>query len=284
MNHKTVIKKVLMLALTLTDLSISQASFAQTLISQQPRAETEPQLQLPRDTATRNLELSAGGQSLSNGYGPWRELTLRGTYGLPGHVLQGEVSALRRFNKDGAYLGISDTYTFNDDWFGALALGAGDGAFYLPRYRVDATLFRKFLPDRNLVGSVGVGHYNAPDGHTDNSLSLGLVYYFKAPWIVEGGVRLNSSNPGAIRTQQQFVAVTWGRNKQDLVTGRYGWGGEGYLATAVATQLVNFQSDEASLVWRHWLSPRTGVLTGINRYKNPLYVRTGFNVGIFHDF
>ena len=284
MNHKTVIKKVLMLALTLTDLSISQASFAQTLISQQPRAETEPQLQLPRDTATRNLELSAGGQSLSNGYGPWRELTLRGTYGLPGHVLQGEVSALRRFNRDGAYLGISDTYTFNDDWFGALALGAGDGAFYLPRYRVDATLFRKFLPDRNLVGSVGVGHYNAPDGHTDNSLSLGLVYYFKAPWIVEGGVRLNSSNPGSVRTQQQYAAVTYGRDKQDLVSARYTWGAEGYQAIAANVQIVNFDSREASFTWRHWLNPKTGVLIGANRYTNPLYNRSGINIGIFHDF
>ena len=283
MNHKTVIKKVLMLALTLTDLSISQASFAQTLISQQPRAETEPQLQLPRDTATRNLELSAGGQSLSNGYGPWRELTLRGTYGLPGHVLQGEVSALRRFNRDGAYLGISDTYTFNDDWFGALALGAGDGAFYLPRYRVDATLFRKFLPDRNLVGSVGVGHYNAPDGH-DNSLSLGLVYYFKAPWIVEGGVRLNSSNPGSVRTQQQYAAVTYGRDKQDLVSARYTWGAEGYQAIAANVQIVNFDSREASFTWRHWLNPKTGVLIGANRYTNPLYNRSGINIGIFHDF
>jgi YaiO family outer membrane protein len=284
MNQMTLFKKTLVLALTLVGLSTSQAGFAQTLSPEQPRADTEPPLQLRSDTVTRNLELSAGGQSLSNGYGPWRELTLRGAYGLPGHVLQGEVSALRRFNKDGAYLGISDTYTFNEDWFASLALGAGDGAFYLPRFRADATLFRKFLPDRNLVGSIGVGRYNAPDGHTDNSLSLGLVYYFQAPWILEGGVRMNSSNPGAIRTQQQFVAATWGRNKQDLVTGRYGWGGEGYLTTAVASQLVNFKSDEASLVWRHWFSPRTGVLTGINRYKNPLYVRTGFTVGIFHDF
>ena len=63
-------------------------------------------------------------------------------------------------------------------------------------YRVDATLYRKFLPGRNLVGSVGVGYYNAPDGHTDRSLSLGAAYYFEAPWIVEGGVRLNTQQPG----------------------------------------------------------------------------------------
>ena len=232
----------------------------------------------------RSLELSAGAQNLSNGFGNWRDLTLRGVYGLPSHVIQAELSTQRRFNTNGAFLGVSDTYTFNEDWYASLALGAGDGAFYLPRYRVDATLYRKLLADRRLVTSIGVGQYKAPDGHTDNSLSLGLVYYFEAPWIAEGGVRLNSSNPGSIRTQQQFVALTYGHDKQDLVSARYGWGGEGYLAIAANTQLVNFKSREASLAWRHWLNPRTGLLLSINRYTNPSYTRNGVNVGVFNDF
>ena len=236
------------------------------------------------DEGARSFELSAGSQSLNVGFSNWRDLTLRGVYGLSRHVFQGEVSLDRRFDKDGAFAGVSDTYTFNEDWFGSLSLGAGDGAFYLPRYRIDTALYRKFLPNRNLVGSVGAGYYNAPDGHTDRSLSLGAAYYFDAPWIVEGGVRLNSSNPGAVRTQQQFVAVTYGRVKQDLVIGRYGWGGEGYLAITTDTQLVNFNSREASIAWRHWLNPRAGFLVSVNRYTNPLYVRSGLNVGIFHDF
>jgi YaiO family outer membrane protein len=239
---------------------------------------------LAADEGKRSLELSAGGQSLSAGYDSWRDLTLRGTYGLPRHLLQGEVSLNRRFNQDGAFLGVSDTYTFNEDWFGTLALGVGDGAFYLPRYRVDATLYKKWLADRSLVSSVGVGYYDAPDGHTDRRLSLGAAYYFASPWIVEGGVRLNSSNPGSVRTQQQFVAVTYGRDKQDLVSARYTWGSEGYLAVAANTQLVNFDSHEASVAWRHWLDQRTGVLVSGNRYTNPLYRRSGINVGIFHDF
>jgi YaiO family outer membrane protein len=235
-----------------------------------------------------NLELSAGFQNLSGGYGGWRDLTLRGTWhdinSLPSHVLQGEVSADRRFNQDGSFVGLSDTYTFNDDWYSRLAVGFGDGAFYLPRYRVDATLYKKWLPDRSLVSSVGLGHYKAPDGHTDSSVSLGLVYYFASPWIAEGGVRLNSSNPGAIRTQQQFAALTYGRVKQDLVTARYAWGGEGYQTISASTQLVNFASREASLSWRHWFNPHTGVIVGANRYTNPFYSRSGLNVGIFHDF
>ena len=232
----------------------------------------------------RRLELSAGGQNLTAGYGNWSDVTLKGMYEISSHLLQSEISVNRRFGKNGTFVGISDTYTFNEDWFGSLALGAGDGAFYLPNYRVDAAIYRKWLDERNLVTSLGGGYYKAPDGHADKSISIGAAYYFNSPWIVEGGLRLNSSNPGSIKTQQQFVAVTYGRDKQDLITARHGWGGEGYLSIAANTQLVNFKSRESSLTWRHWIDPRTGILISANHYVNPLYKRGGINFGIFHDF
>ena len=232
----------------------------------------------------RGVEVSAGVQNLTGGFASWRDLTVKGSYGLRSHLLQGEVSLNRRFNKNGIFVGLSDTVTFNDDWYGSIALGLGDGAFYLPRYRVDATVNRKFLADRSLVASVGLGYYKAPDGHSDSSVSLGVVYYFAAPWVAEAGIRFNSSNPGSIRTHQQFAALTYGRAKQDLVTARYAWGAEGYQTIAANAQMVNFKSREASLSWRHWVSPRTGVAVTANRYTNPSYVRAGLNVGIFHDF
>lgn len=261
------------------------ASAQQAAPGQVYLAATPPVSDVATETpAIRMLELSTSPQSLSNGYGHWQDLTLRGAYGMPGHVLQGELAVMRRFGEKGSFAGISDTMTFNDDWFASLAIGAGDGAFYLPRFRADAMLYRKWLDQRRLVTSVGLGYYDAPDGHTDRSLSLGAAYYFDEPWVVEGGVRLNSSSPGSVRTSQRFVAVTWGRDKQDRVTARHTWGGEGYLATGPTTQLVNFDSHETSIAWRHWVTPRSGFLLGANRYSNPLYRRSGLTVGVFHDF
>lgn len=237
------------------------------------------------DTDTkRSLELSTGFESLSAGYGNWRDVTLRGTYALPSHTLQGEISVNRRFNTDGVFVGLSDTFTLNEDWYANVAAGLGDGAFYLPKYRVDATLYKKWLPQRNLVTSIGAGQYKAPDGHTDNSLALGLVYYFDAPWVAELGLRANTSNPGSIKTQQQFLALTYGRAKENLVTVRHAWGSEGYQTIATNAQLVNFASKETSLSWRHWFAPRTGVLLSANRYTNPFYAKSSLNVGIFHAF
>jgi YaiO family outer membrane protein len=236
------------------------------------------------EEAKLRLELSLGAQRLSNGYDDWKDLTLSSTYSTNQHVLRAEVSMNRRFNQDGLFVGASDTYTFNDDWYGSFSVGVGDGAFYLPRYRVDGAIYRKMLPERNLVGSIGAGYYRAPDGHTDNILSLGLTYYFVSPWILEGGVRLNNSRPGSINTQQQFVAATYGRDKHDLITARYGWGKEGYLAITADSQIVNFKSSEASLSWRHWFNPTTGLLFSALRYTNPTYRRSGLYVGVLHSF
>lgn len=244
------------------------------------RAAPAPSTDQPR----RSLELSTGAQHLTGGLGDWNDITLRGIYDTHQHVIQGEVSVMRRFRENGAFLGLSDTYSFNQDWYGSIAAGAGDGAFYLPRYRVDGTINRKLLADRNLVASLGAGYYRAPDGHTDRSVSVGAVYYFKAPWVLEGGVRFNRSNPGSVDTHQQFIAATWGREKQDVVTARHMWGGEGYQAISQVTQLVNFDSRETTFSWRHWFRPDTGLVLGAAFYKNPLYRRNGVNVGIFHNF
>jgi YaiO family outer membrane protein len=270
------------LLVCLTGLACHSQASAQT--TEAGSARTAPAPAPDQAETPRTLELSTGYQNLSAGFGDWRDITLRGTYGLPSHVLQGELSVNRRFNKDGVFVGFGDTYTFNEDWYANVAVGFGDGAFYLPRYRLDATLYKKWLAQRNLVTSVGVGQYKAPDGHTDNSLSLGLVYYFDTPFIAEAGLRLNSSDPGAIKTQQQFLALTYGRVKQDLVTLRHAWGQEGYQTIAATTQLVNFASNETSISWRHWFAPRTGVSVAANRYTNPFYNRSGVSIGIFHEF
>lgn len=232
----------------------------------------------------RKIEIAAGAQQLSNGYGNWRDLTVRGTHQSGAHVWQTELSAKREFGKSGLFLGVADTVTLDPDWFARVSAGAGDGAFYLPRLRLDGSLSKKWLDRRNLVTSVGLGYYRAPDGHTDRAVTLGAVYYFEQPWIVEGGVRFNRSNPGGISTRQQFLAATWGRDRQDLVTLRYGWGREGYQAIAQDVKLVNFKSKEVSVAWRHWLDNQSGFLLGAERYENPSYDRRGITIGWFYQF
>ncbi len=179
----------------------------------------------PQQRPANSVELSSGYQQLSNGYGNWHDLTLRGTHEAGPHVWRAELAAKRQFGADGVFWGLADTVTLNSNWLAMLSIGAGDGAFYLPRVRTDAFLYRKWLDQRNLVTSIGVGYYRAPDGHTDRSLSLGGAYYAELPWIFEGGIRFNHRDPGGISSHQQFVAATYGRAGSDVLTARHGWAG-----------------------------------------------------------
>ena len=228
----------------------------------------------------RSIELRVGAQRVTQGYGDWSEAAVFGTYRAGAHLLQAELASQRRFHDHGTYFALTDTYTLDADWYASLAAGAGDGAFFLPRYRVDAFIHRKLLADRSLVASLGWGHYRAPDGHIDRSVTLGAAYY-SAPWVLQAAARRNESDPGSVEAWQYVVAATYGRQGRDLVIGRYGWGRESYLAIGPATSIVDFASREASLQWRHWLGPTQGFALALEHYRNPLYERSGASIAWF---
>ncbi|QOL48147.1 YaiO family outer membrane beta-barrel protein [Massilia litorea] len=256
-------------------LCMPQVSNAQTLA---------PESQAIDAGALRQLELAARYDSLTGELGKWRDLSLRGALQVGDHLLQAELSSQQHFRVHGNFAGISDTYVFSPDWYGSLALGVGDGSFFLPKYRIDAFLNKKWLASKSLVTSIGFGRYRAPDGHVDRSTSLGLIYYFAIPLVLEGGIRRNISDPGAVSSRQKYVAATYGEHGKQLFIARHGWGTEGYLPFAPGSSLVGYPSHETSLSWRYWTSRRSGIAIEAHRYANSLFRRKGVTVSAFHDF
>ena len=276
-------KKIILATLTLWGV-LGLASSPQAQMAE-PALQALAPVPAPDSQPSTNLEITSTFQNLTQGYGNWRDIALRGSHRLSStNTLQGELLFADRFREKGTYASLRNTINFDSDWFGSLGIGAGSGAFYLPKYRLEAALNKKWLPSRQLVTSIGTGYDKAPNGQTDKSLSLGAVYYFDSPWIAEGGVRWNRSDPGSVDTRQQFLALTYGRVQSDVFTVRHGWGSEGYLAVSANFQMVNFRSQETSVSWRHWINPRTGWLLTGQQYRNPLYKRSGLGIGFFHEF
>jgi YaiO family outer membrane protein len=234
--------------------------------------------------AVQALELTVRHDSLSGDYGDWRDLSVRGSARLGDHLVQAELSSQQHFRTHGNFAGLSDTYTFSPDWYGSLAVGAGNGAFFLPQYRVDAFLNKKWFTKKNLVTFVGVGRYRAPDGHVDRSTGLGFVSYFNIPLVLEGGIRRNMSDPGAVSSLQKYVAASYGQHGEHLLVARHGWGTEGYLPVAPGSSLVGYASRETTLSWRQWIGRRAGVAVELHRYENSLFERKGAGITLFHDF
>lgn len=254
--------------------------FATAALGAGPEADA-PAVELRLDRATLELRLSA--QRLTAGFPGWGEASLLLGRAWGDHRLQAELSTADRFGARGTQMAVMDTYTIDPDWYATLAAAAGDGAFFLPRTRFDATLHRKLLADRRLVAFAGVTEYRAPDGHHDRAFTVGALHYFSAPWVLQAAMRYNESRPGGIRTRQQHIALTYGRAPGDLVVARYGWGREGYLAIGPATTLVDFASREGSVQWRHPVTRDFGLVVAAEHYRNSFYHRTGAAVGLFMD-
>lgn len=196
----------------------------------------------------------------------------------------GEVAYLDRFDDDGTYFSIANTHAFTDLYYTSIALGTSAGGFFWPSFRVDASLSRKWLPRRNFVSTVGVTYVDAKDEHTDASILLEGTYYFDTPWILQGGVRVNQSDPGSVTSPSGYVAATHGRDRQRFVTLRYGFGYQGYEALTAPAFVVDFSFNELTLTWREWVTPDAGFnLVGYGFQSEP-YDQIGVELGVFKEF
>lgn len=231
------------------------------------------------------VEVGGSHATLTAGEPDWWGAYLRGALdvGTRDTVLY-EVTGAGRFDDEGVFFGLGLTHTFDPDWHATVSAGTSAGGIFFPRFRADGFLNRKWLDRRQLVTTLGLGYYDAKDVHHDWSLYAGFAYYFETPWIVEGGLRLTISSPGAVRAYQPFLAATYGRHKAYYVTARVGTGNEAYQVVGPETVLVDFLSQTASLTWRQWLGRDWGVRVSAEYYHNPTYQRVGVEFGVFRDF
>ena len=231
--------------------------------------------------------VEAGGNfsSLSKNYQNWSGEYAKGEYQADqDNRWSGELLNQREFGAEGNYGAIGNTHNWNENWYSTVNVGGGSSAFFLPKYRVDAFINRKWLDDRQLITTLGFGDYKAQDVHEDRSVFLGATYYFKEPWILQGGVRFNNSSPGSVNSTSEFVAVTQGRDKEQFITLRYGYGKEAYQIVGVGNTLSDFNSQIISLEIRKWLGKKWGVNARGEEYLSPNYNRIGGSLGVFREF
>jgi YaiO family outer membrane protein len=230
------------------------------------------------------VEFGVTHHSLSSGLGHWNGQYVRGNTISGSNTWHGDLWNWSQFGDHGTYVALGNTHVWNPDWHSHVTVGTSTGAFYLPDFRLDAFLSRKLLADRSLVLTIGFGMYDAKDEHRDRSLFVGATYYATPAWIFDGGVRWNHSDPGDVSSSYQHLAVTYGRNKDQFLTARYGWGREAYQLIGPTVVISDFSSRVGSVVWRKWLSPNWGLNLRGERYLNPTYSRSGVDVALFLEY
>jgi YaiO family outer membrane protein len=238
----------------------------------------------PAGAQTFTVELVGGRQALSAGYGDGGMIGVRTRYEAPANVWYAAVTREARFNDTGYSASLANTHVINPDWYSYLSVAGSTETFFLPRYRVDGQIARKFGAERQWVATAAVGMSAAHDEHRDAGAGIGLIRYFEQGVIIEGSVFWNRSNPGGIIGRRQHLAVTWVRPQRFQVTVRAGAAREAYQLTAVETVLVDFNSTEAALAWQQWLTPSSGVSVAFDYYQNPAYHRSGITASVFKRF
>jgi YaiO family outer membrane protein len=246
-----------------------------------PRLEAAP----PEAKVSGFIETGLNYHILTDGQEDWFGQYVRGAVDIAHtNIVTFEVVHQEEFGDDGTFFGLGLTHVLDPDWFASLNVGTSAGGFFWPRVKVDAFVSRKWLEQRRLVTTIGFGYYDAKDVHYDFSAFIGAAYYFESPWIVEGGLRYNFSQPGNVTAPGPFAAVTYGRNKAYYIVLRVGIGREAYQVVGQNEAITDFASQVVTLTWRQWLTPQWGFKLQGEYYHNPFYERVGFEAGIFWDF
>lgn len=195
-------------------------------------------------------------------------------------VWQGELQHQQAFGDQGLFVGATNTHTFSPDFYTILSAGTSSGGFFLPRGRVGLTLARTWLPGA-LVTTVGASYLQWKDDHRDTQFSLGALYYFGTPLVVEAGATWNRSRPGSVLSRNQFLAATLGRERERYLIARIATGNEAYQLISGGRPIVDFRSSGGSLGIRQWVRRTWGVSGTVEAYTNPFYDRRGVTIGAF---
>ncbi len=225
-------------------------------------------------------EVGATAHSVSGGFGDWRGIYARTV--IPAGTMDTwwiEALALEAFGERGIQAGVAHRHDWNGRFFHLAGVTAADGAPIFARVRGDLQVGVRLASARNVVAVVGISHVRSVEELTDAAFTGSLAWYAPHGFIVESGVRANTSWPGRVRTARFSGAVT--RMSPQRSFSLRGIGGEeGWQILTAGTALTRFSSHEVSFAWRERLGTRWSSAVQLDRYENPTYTRTGLTIGL----
>jgi YaiO family outer membrane protein len=237
------------------------------------------------------IEVGGGHSALTGNYPDWNDFYLRAVVSGGRNTFTGEVTREDRFGDSGWFGNLDMVRSLSEDWFAEVSAGGSAGGFFLNRFQTNALINRKLLRRRQLVATVGVGFDQSKTADNDVRAQVGAAYYFKYPIVLQGGLSWTHANPGDILARTQYLAGTWGHEKERFVSLRYEWGREGYEIIGAPTPLApvfnvaeNFPEHTVAGTWRQWIGPNWGVNFNLEQHQEPAYHRIGGTFGVFLDF
>jgi len=236
-------------------------------------------------TGIRLSSIDFGGGYSYDGYRNWDGPYLRGTIKQNADTSWTlGVARVASFSDSGAlFLGGLTRY-FGSKWWADFNLASSYGGFYLPAFSTDATFHKKWLARGKLVTSFGLGYDHFKDEHNTYRWPVSLGYELNPRWRVEGGVSFAYTKPNPSASREQFVSISYGRDRKYSVSVRGEFGHQSYEIIPPNVGISDFASHAVSVNWRQWLRRDFGFNVGAEYYSSVYYPSRSVNLGFFKDF
>ncbi|WP_373062395.1 YaiO family outer membrane beta-barrel protein [Gemmatimonas sp.] len=226
------------------------------------------------------IEANTFRQGVSNDFGDWSGVYLRGVKPGARDTYYAEVLALEAFGERGVQGGLTHRHDWSTRFFHTLGATVGSGASILPQGRVDGALGVRFGDRKQWQATAGASYVKSVTELYDVAGTSSLAWYAPRALLLETGVRYNISRPGSIRSHRLFgVAVLTPSPRRSFSVRAIG-GTEGWQIVSSTTTLQRFASQEYSLSWREKVSGPWALTMQGDVYRNPFYVRSGVTIGV----
>ena len=256
---------------------LTRLSAALSLVAAGASVPAQSNQQLPL-----TVELVGSHGRLTAGLPNSNALSARGTWLLSGgDVARVEGLQESKFDSRGGIFGLGYTHVLSPDWLVAGTLAFGHGGINWANTRADVEVSTKWAEKRDIVTRVALYNARFVGNRSDRGLRLAVVGYLPISLVLEAGVTLNISDPGAVHSRMPFVSATFGSEGVQYISLRASSGSEAYQAIGAGQQLVDFNSRSLGLNWRRWFDRRWGLIAQAEAYHNPTYRRTTLGAGLF---
>jgi len=189
-----------------------------------------------------------------------------------------------RWGDSGFGFGALFTTYFARSWSVGVGASTGSGKFILPDYRIDASIGKAFLPQRNLLASVGFVHEQSKGPNYYDRIAPSLQWWAGSHWIFGGFFNYDIGQPGDTSTKSGGLEVTWFDWQQHFVGLVVELGDVNYTQVGPTDFLVAYKQVSMRVYFTQYFNPTTGMNVRGDWGTSDLYDLYGISVSFFTEW
>jgi len=250
-----------------------------------PSKEEAPPGTVNEEKKKNRLDLWTSYESLTDGYGNWKNLNLLYTRLGRDFTCFFQLGGFERPEKNAILFAAGAYKDWHERLYTYSAVSSGTDSDYLPSFRIDHDFNIKLGPKQSTLWTLGATFIDYYGNQKSYILSSGLTQYIER-FIFGYRLFRNTNDPGSVHSFSHSLSATYGQEGFHWTNIVYSFGKQAYLATNLLTpQEINQNSQNITLGHRQWLGKDYGIFGDLSYFKlQDGYNKYGFAFGIFKEF